>query len=127
MSNNYWNQHPETNNGSHNNGTHRSGSLVRNYSDQTVQAPPQYSPLMGQTPQAAPPSQYSPIPPLNTPQQQQWPAPQAGPTPSFFGNAMQTVRRRRGKMATARGVNGDLSPLILLRPTTPPAVLSPRS
>src|SRR6266704_5315393 len=127
MSNNYWNQQPENNNGSYNNGTHRSGSLVRNYSDQTVQAPPQYSPLMGQTPQAAPPSQYSPIPPVNTPQQQEWPAPQAWPTPSFFGNAMQTVRRWTGKMAAARGVNVDQDPLILYRPTTLPPVLAPRS
>src|SRR6266581_3954879 len=127
MSNNYWNQQPENNNGSHNNGSPRSGSLVRNYSDQTVQAPPQYSPLMGQTPHAAPPSQYSPIPPVNTPQQQEWPAPQAWPTPSFFGNAMQTVRRWTGKMAAARGVNVDQDPLILYRPTTPPPVLAPRS
>src|SRR5437016_4890839 len=127
MSNNYWNQQPENNEGSHNNGSPRSGNLIRNYSDQTVQAPPQYSPLIGQTPQAAPPSQYSPIPPVNTPQQQEWPAPQAWPTPSFFGNAMQTVRRWTGKMAAARGVNVDQDPLILYRPTTPPPVLAPRS
>ncbi len=127
MSNNYWNQQPENNNGSHNNGSPRSGSLVRNYSDQTVQAPPQYSPFMDQTPQGGSPSQYSPIPPVNTPQQQEWPAPQAWPTPSFFGNAMQTVRRWTGKMAAARGVNVDQDPLILYRPTTPPPVLAPRS
>ena len=113
MSNNYWNYQPENNNGNQHNGSPRSGSLVSNYSDQTVQAPPQYSPLIGQTPQAAPPSQYSPIPPVNTPQQQEWPAPQAWPTPSFFGNAMQTVRRWTGKMAAARGVNVDQDPLIL--------------
>src|SRR6266704_3631036 len=127
MSNNYWNQQPENNNGSHNNGSPRSGSLVRNYSDQTVQAPPQYSPFMDQTPQGGSPSQYSPIPPVNTPQQQEWPAPQAWPTPSFFGNAMQTVRRWTGKMAAARGVNVDQDPLILYRPTTLPPVLAPRS
>ncbi len=66
MSNNYWNQQPENNNGSHTNGSPRSGSLIRNYSDQTVQAPPQYSPLMGQIPQGAPPSQYSPVPPVTS-------------------------------------------------------------
>ncbi len=127
MSNNYWNQQPENNNGSQINGTPRSGSMVRNYSDQTVQAPPQYSPLMSQTPQGAPPSQYSPIPPVNTPHQQEWPAPQAWPTPSFLGNAMQTVRRWTGKMAAARVVNVDQDPLILYRPNTPPPMLAPRS
>ena len=127
MSNNYWNQQPENNNGNHNNGSPRSGSLIRNYSDQTVQAPPQYSPLTGQTPQGVPPSQYSPMPPVNTPQQQQWPAPQAWPTPGFFGNAMQTVRRWTGKMAAARGGNVDQDPLVLYRPTTPPPVQAPRA
>jgi len=126
MSNNYWNQQPENNNGSHNNGSPRSGSMIRNYSDQTVQAPPQYSPIMSQTPQGVPPSQYSPIPPVNTPQQQQWPAPQAWPTPGFIGNAMQTVRRWTGKMAAARGGNVDQDPLVLYRPTTPPPVQVPR-
>jgi membrane peptidoglycan carboxypeptidase len=126
MSNNYWNQQPENNNGSHNNGSPRSGSLVRNYSDQTVQAPPQYSPLMGQAPQGVPPSQYSPIPPVNTPQQQGWPSPQAWPTPSFIGNAMQTVRRWTGKMAAARGGNVDQDPLVLYRPATPPPEQAPR-
>ena len=127
MSNNYWNQQPENNKGSHNNGSPRSGSLIRNYSDQTVQAPPQYSPLMGQTPQGASPSQYSPLPTVNTPQQQEWPAPQAWPTPTFFGNAMQTVRRWTGKMTAARGGNVDQDPLVLYRPTIPPPVLAPRS
>ncbi len=127
MSNNYWNQQPENNNGSHNNGSPRSGSLIRNYSDQTVQAPPQFSPLMGQTPQGAPPSQYSPIPPVHTPQQQEWPGPQAWPTPTFFGNALQTVRRWTGKMTAARGGNVDQDPLVLYRPNTPPPVLAPRS
>src|SRR6266568_4078718 len=127
MSNNYWNQQPENNKGSHNNGSPRSGSLIRNYSDQTVQAPPQYSPLMGQIPQGAPPSQYSPVPPVNTPQQQEWPSPQAWPTPTFFGNAMQTVRRWTGKMTVARGGDVDQDPLVLYRPTTPPPVLAPRS
>ena len=127
MSNNYWNQQPENNNGSHTNGSPRSGSLIRNYSDQTVQAPPQYSPLMGQIPQGASPSQYSPMPPVNTPQQQEWPSPQAWPTPTFFGNAMQTVRRWTGKMTVARGGDVDQDPLVLYRPTTPPPVLAPRS
>src|SRR6266702_1471991 len=127
MSNNYWNQQPENNNGSHTNGSPRSGSLIRNYSDQTVQAPPQYSPLMGQIPQGASPSQYSPMPPVNTPQQQEWPSPQAWPTPTFFGNAMQTVRRWTGKMTGARGGAVDQDPLVLYRPTTPPPVLAPRS
>src|SRR6266480_6139642 len=127
MSNNYWNQQPENNKGSHNNGSPRSGSLIRNYSDQTVQAPPQYSPLMGQIPQGAPPSQYSPVPPVNTPQQQEWPSPQAWPTPTFLGNAIQTVQRWTGKMAAARGGNVDQDPLVLYRPAAPPPVLAPRS
>src|SRR6266567_1993462 len=127
MSNNYWNQQPENNNGSHTNGSPRSGSLIRNYSDQTVQAPPLYSPLMGQIPQGAPPSQYSPVPPVNTPQQQEWPSPQAWPTPTFFGNAMQTVRRWTGKMTAARGGDVDQDPLVLYRPATPPPMLAPRS
>src|SRR6266550_4004252 len=127
MSNNYWNQQPENNNGSHSNGSPRSGSLIRNYSDQTVQAPPQYSPLMGQIPQGAPPSQYSPVPPVNTPQQQEWPSPQAWPTPTFFGNAIQTVQRWTGKMTAARGGNVDQDPLVLYRPAAPPPVLAPRS
>ncbi len=127
MSNNYWNQQPENNKGSHNNGSPRSGSLIRNYSDQTVQAPPQYSPLMGQIPQGAPPSQYSPVPPVNTPQQQEWPSPQAWPTPTFFGNAIQTVQRWTGKMTAARGGNVDQDPLVLYRPAAPPPVLAPRS
>src|SRR6266571_4683430 len=126
MSNNYWNQQPENNNGSHTNGSPRSGSLIRNYSDQTVQAPPQYSPLIGQIPQA-PPSQYSPMPPVNTSQQQEWPSPQAWPTPTLFGNAMQTVRRWTGKMTVARGGDVDQDPLVLYRPATPPPVLAPRS
>ena len=124
MSNNYWNQQPENNNG---NGSPRSGSLIRNYSDQTVQAPPQYSPLAGQMPQGVPPSQYSPLPPVHTPQQEQWPAPQAWPTPGFFGNAVQTVRRWTGKMAAARGGTVDQDPLVLYRPTTPPPVEVPRA
>src|SRR6266487_1279313 len=127
MSNNYWNQQPENNNGSHTNGSPRSGSLIRNYSDQTVQAPPQYSPLMGQIPQGASPSQYSPMPPVNTPQQQEWPSPQAWPTPTFFGNAMQTVRRWTGKMTGARGGDVAQDPLVLYRPAAPPPVLAPRS
>src|SRR5437773_696544 len=127
MSNNYWNYQPENNNGNQHNGSPRSGSLVSNYSDQTVQAPPQYSPLMGQTPQGAPPPQYSPLPPVYTPQQQAWPAPQAWPTPSFFNNAMQTVRRWSGKMTAARSGNVEQDPLVLYRPTTPPQVPLPRS
>src|SRR6266702_8579339 len=127
MSNNYWNQQPENNNGSHTNGSPRSGSLIRNYSDQTVQAPPQYSPLMGQIPQGASPSQYSPMPPVNTPQQQEWPSPQAWPTPTFFGNAIQTVQRWTGKMTAARGGDVDQDPLVLYRPAAPPPVLAPRS
>ena len=125
MSNNYWNQPPENNNG--NNGSSRSGSMVHNYSDQTIQTPPQYSPLTNQPPQAAPPSQYSPSPPVSTPQQQEWPAPQAWPSPSFLGNAMQTVRRWTGKMAAARGENVDQDPLVLYRPSSPPPILPPRS
>jgi membrane peptidoglycan carboxypeptidase len=121
MSNNYWNQQPEYNNGNHKNGSPRSGSLIRNYSDKTVQAPPQYSPRMSQTPQGAPPSQYSPIYPVNTPQPQQL------PTPSFVGNAMQTVRRWTGKMAAIHGRNVNQDPLVLYHPTTPPAVQAPRS
>ncbi len=127
MSNNYWNQTPENNNGNHNDGSPRSGSLIRNYSDQTVQAPPQYSPLASQSPQGAPPSQYSPMPPVHTPQQEQWPAPQAWPTPGFIGNAVQTVRRWTGKMAAARGGNVDQNPLVLYRPTTPPPVEVPKA
>jgi membrane peptidoglycan carboxypeptidase len=127
MSNNYWNQPPENNNGNNHNGSPRSGSMVRNYSDQTIQAPPQYSPLTNQSSQGAPPSQYSPSPPVSTPQQQEWPAPQAWPTPSLLGNAMQTVRRWTGKMTAARGGNVDQDPLVLYRPSSPPPILPPRS
>src|SRR5436190_22780924 len=116
MSNTYWTQQPDDANGNHNNGSTRSGSLIRNYSDETVQAPPQYSPLMDQAPQGAPPSQYSPLPPVHIPQQERWPEPQAWPTPGFFGNAMQTVRRWSGKMAAARGGNVDQNPLVLYHP-----------
>ncbi|HEX6108529.1 MAG TPA: transglycosylase domain-containing protein, partial [Ktedonobacteraceae bacterium] len=149
MSNNYWNKQPENNNGNHHNGSPRSGSLTRNYSDRTMQAPPQYSPLMNQTPQGAPPSQYSPLPPQYSPltnqtpqgappsqyspspvytsQQQEWPAPQVWPTSSLLGNAMQTVRRWTGKMKAARSGNVDQDPLVLYRPSAPPPVLLPRS
>jgi membrane peptidoglycan carboxypeptidase len=124
MSNNYWYQQPENKNGNHHNESPRSGSLIRNYSDQTMQAPPQYSPLMGQTPQGAP--QYSPLPPPYQPEQQEWHAPQVWPTPSFLGNAVQTVRRWTGKTTAARGGNVDQGPLVLYRPSSPPAVLPPR-
>ncbi|MGZ3622745.1 MAG: transglycosylase domain-containing protein [Ktedonobacteraceae bacterium] len=127
MSNNYWNQPPENNNGNHHDGSPRSGSLIRNYSDQTVQAPSQYSPLTSQSPQGAPPSQYSPLPPVHTPQQEQWPAPQAYPTPGFIGNAVQTVRRWTGKMAAARGGTVDQDPLVLYHPTTSPPVEVPKA
>ena len=126
MHNNYWNQQPKNNNGNHHNESPRSGNLIRNYSDQTVQAPPQYSPLINQIPQAAPPSQYSPIPPVNTPQQQ-WPEPQALPTSSFFGNAMKTVQRWSGKMAATRGSNVGQDPLVRYHPTMPPPVQPPKS
>src|SRR5690242_20027503 len=98
MSNTYWTRQPENANGNQNNGSTPTGSQIRNYSDQPVQAPPQYSPLMGQPPQAVPPSQYSPMPPVHTPEQPQWPGPQSWPTPGFFGNAKETVRRWTGKM-----------------------------
>src|SRR6266480_1812110 len=110
MSNNYWNQQPENYNGNHTNGSPHSGSLVHNYSNQTMQTPPQYSPLTGQTPQ-----------------QQNWPGPQTWPTPTVVGNAMQTVRRWTGKMAAARVSNVDQDPLVLYHPTTPPPVLAPKS
>ncbi len=127
MSNNYWNQQPDNNNGNQQNGYPRSGNLLRDYSEQTMQSPPQYSPLTGQTPQGAPPPQYSPLPPVYTPQQQAWPAPQSWPSPSFFNNAMQTVRRWSGKMTAARSGNVEQDPLVLYRPTTPPQVPLPRS
>jgi membrane peptidoglycan carboxypeptidase len=127
MSNSYWNQQPENHNGNQNNGSARPGSLIRNYSDQTVLEPPQYSPLMDQASQGVPPSQYSPVPQVNTPRQQEWPEPQAWPTDSFFGNAMQTVRRWSGKMAAARGGSVDQDPMVLYHPTTPPPVEVPRS
>jgi membrane peptidoglycan carboxypeptidase len=110
MSNNYWNQQPENNHGNHNNGSPYSGNLVRNYSNQTIQAPPQYPPLTGQIPQ-----------------QQKWPESQPWPTPTLFGNTMQTVRRWTGKMAAARVGNVDQEPLVLYHPTTPPPVLAPKS
>src|SRR6266480_1168188 len=110
MSNNYWNQQPENYNSNHTNGSPHSGSLVHNYSNQTMQAPPQYSPLTGQTPQ-----------------QQNWPGPQTWPTPTVVGNAMQTVRRWTGKMAAARVSHVDQDPLVLYHPTTPPPVLAPKS
>ncbi len=125
MSNNYWDQLPDNNNGNQPNGHPRSGNLIRNYSEQTLQAPPQYAPPAGQAPQAAPP--YSPLPPAYTPQQQNWPAPQGWPTPSLLHNAMQTVRRWSGKMTAARAGNVDQSPLVLYRPITPPLVLPPKS
>jgi membrane peptidoglycan carboxypeptidase len=124
MSNNYWNQQPDNTNGNQPGGHHRSGNLLRNYSEQTLQAPPQYAPPAGQAPQGAP--QYSPLPPAYTPQQN-WPAPQAGPAPSLLNNAMQTVRRWSGKMTAARAGNVDQSPLVLYRPTTPPLILPPKS
>lgn len=124
MSNNYWNQQPDNNNGNQQNGYPRSGNLLRNYSEQTVQAPPQYAPPPVQAPQGAPP--YSPLPPVYTPQQQAWPAPQGWPSPSFFNSAMQTVRRWSGKIAAAHG-NVDQDPLVLYRPTTPPQALPPKS
>src|SRR5690242_4533231 len=108
MSNNYWNQQPDNTNGNQPNGHPRSGNLLRNYSEQTLQAPPQYAPPAEQAPQGAP--QYSPLPPAYTPQQN-WPAPQAGPAPSLLNNAMQTVRRWSGKMTAARAGNIDQSPL----------------
>src|SRR5215467_5953047 len=120
MSNTYWTKQPENMNGNHNHGSPRSGSQKRNYSDQAVQAPPEYSPLMGREPQGVPPSQYSPAPPVQTPQQQKWPEPQTWPTPGLFGNAMQTVRRWSGKMAAARGGNVDQNPLDLYHPMAPP-------
>jgi membrane peptidoglycan carboxypeptidase len=125
MSNNYWNQQPGSNNGNQHNGTPRSGGLIRNYSKQTLQAPPQYAPPAGQAPQGAP--SYSQLPPVYTPQQQAWPGPQGGPTPSFLGNAMQTVRRWSGKMVATRGGNVDQDPLVLYRPSATPPALPPRS
>jgi membrane peptidoglycan carboxypeptidase len=110
MSNNYWNQQHENNNGNRTYGSPPSGNLIRNYSNQTVQAPPQYSPITGQTPQ-----------------QQNWPAAQTWPTPTLFGNAMQTVRRWTGKMAATHVGNVDQEPLVLWHPTTPPPVLAPKS
>src|SRR5215831_2571068 len=127
MSNNYWNQQPKNHNGNHTNGSARTGSLIRNYSDQKVLEPPQYSPRMDQTAQGVAPSQYSPVPLVDRTRQQEWPEPQAWPTASFIGSAMQTVRRWSGKMAAARGGSVDQDPLVLYRPTTPLPELAPRS
>src|SRR5574340_339015 len=126
MSNTYWTRQPENTNSKHENGSPPSGSLIRTFSDQPVQAPPQYSPLMGQPPQGGVPSPYSPMPPVYSPQQQQWPGPQSWPTPGFIGNAMQSVRRWTGKMAAARRQNVDQDPLVLYHPVTPPPEQYPK-
>src|SRR5215831_11122209 len=126
MSNTYWTRQPENANGNHNNGSPPSGSGIRNYSDKPVQVPPQYSPAVGQAPQEGPPSHYSPMPQVPTPQQPQWPGPQSWPTPGFFENAMQTVRRWTGNMAAARRQNVDQDPLILYHPVAPLPVQYPK-
>ena len=123
MSNNYWNQQRNSNHPAQQGGSPRTDSMIGNYSEQSVQRPPQYSPSVGQAPQGMPPySQMSPLPP---PQQPAWPAPQQWPSHSFLGNAIQTVRRLTGKMAAVRGQNVDQNPLVLYRPSTPP--LPPKS
>ncbi len=127
MSNTYWNQQPENYSGNHTHGSSRSGSLIRNYSDQAMQTPPQYSPLVSQTPQGVLPSPNSPMPSVNIPQEQKWPDPQAWPTPGFFGNALQTVRRWTGKIAATRGSNVDQNPLVLYHPIISSPILTPRA
>ncbi len=107
MSNNYWGQEPNSNHVAQRNGKPRSGGLLSRYSDQLLQAPSQHVPPAVQAPQGAPP--YVP-----SPQQQ------AGPAPSFFANAMQTMRRWSGKMAATRGGVVDEGPLVLYRPPAPP-------
>ena len=107
MSNNYWSQEPDSNQVAQQNGKPRSGGLLSRYSEQLLQAPSQHVPPAVQAPQGAPP--YVP-----SPQQQ------AGPAPSFFANAMQTMRRWSGKMAATRGGVVDENPLVLYRPSAPP-------
>src|ERR1700686_1444948 len=149
MSSNYWNQQQEDapNPQQHSpsmigneNGVPRSGRLLSNYNahnaQQTVPAPQGWP-----TPQG--PSSISPIPPSSSqflppqsqqqfpqfpqapqgPQNQQnWPVQQDGHPASVFANAMNTMRRWSGKMATARGGYVDPNPLILHRPQSPERV-----
>jgi len=126
MSNTYWTRQPENASGNQNNGSPPSGSLIRNYPDKPEHAPPQYSPSMGQAPQGVPPSQYLPLSPIRTPQQQQWPEPQSWPTPGFFENAREAVRRWSGKMAAARRHSVDQDPLVLYHPVAPLPVQDPK-
>jgi len=123
MSNNYWNQQHGNNQAAQHNGNPRQGSKVHNYTERQLQAPQQYAPPAGQAPQGAPP--YSPMPPVYTPQQQSWPASRGAYPSSFFGSAMQTVRRWSGKIVAARGGNADQSPLVLYHPPARP--LPPKS
>src|SRR5260370_29511681 len=112
MSNQYWNHPPDNNRTAQKDGTGRPGGLLRKYSEQHRQASTQYAaPSAGQAPQGAPP--HSPLPPAPSPQQQTWSAPQAWASPSFFANAMQTVRRLSGKMAAMRGGTTHQGPLVL--------------
>src|SRR6266516_2336676 len=126
MSNNYWNQPRDSNHAGQHHGTPRSSSPIRHYSDQSLQAPPQYAPPVGQAPQGAPP-QYSPIPPVYTPPQQIRPVRQREPSSSFFDNAMQTVRHWSGKVVATRAGNVDQNPLVLFRPSEPSLPLPPKS
>src|SRR5260370_33757937 len=125
MSNQYWNHPPDNNRTAQKDGTGRPGGLLRKYSEQHRQASPQYAaPSAGQAPQGAPP--HSPLPPAPSPQQQNWSAPQAGASPSFFANAMQTVRRLSGKMAAMRGGSIDQRPLMLYHPPSQPLPARPQ-
>src|SRR6266566_4541138 len=125
MSNQYWNQHPDNNRTAQNNGTGRPGGLLRKYSEQHRQASTQYAaPPAGQAPQGAP--AHSGLPPAPAPQQQTWSAPQAWASPSFFANAMQTVRRLSGKMAAIRGGSIDQGPLVLYHPPAQPLPARPQ-
>jgi membrane peptidoglycan carboxypeptidase len=123
MNNTYWNQQHGDKQAAQDNGIHHPDSMIHNYSERPLQAPPQYAPPSGQAPQGIP--SYSPMPPVYTAQQQSGPASQSGYSSSFFGNARQTVRRWSDKMVAARGGNVDQSPLVLYRLPAPP--LPPKS
>jgi membrane peptidoglycan carboxypeptidase len=118
MSNNYWNQQRDGNHAAGNNGAPRSGSLLRDYANQSYQAGPQFTPPAGPTAQGVPP--YAPPPPqvpqAAPPQQQAGPRAQGLASPTFFANAMQTVRRWSGKMVAARVGDVTQGPLVLYRP-----------
>src|SRR5947209_2807754 len=135
MSNNYWNQQPNSNNPSQDNPPPRSGSLLRDYRQQQRADIQQESPVQqyspGSIPPQGPPSYLpvSPMPPTPTtsrqgqqPQQNEWPAPQSWPSSpqrqqGWVSNTVQMVRRWSGAHIPAVPPV-DQNPLVLYRPAT---------